>query len=690
MDFFEAQAAAHRSTTRLIGMFAAAVLSMITLTVLIVAAVIAWGMPPAGLLTWQKMLQALSPTLVLGVAGAVLAIVLLASVFRLLGLSRGGRTVAETLDGRLLQPNTTDPKERQLLNVVEEMAIAAGLPVPPVYVIEEDGINAFAAGYGMDDAVVGITKGALERLDRSELQGVIGHEFSHVLNGDMRLNIRLMSVLFGILVLGLVGRALIGTRHGAGRSSRNRNTAQLAMLGVGLLIIGYVGTFFGNMIKAAVSRQREFLADASAVQFTRDPSGIAGVLKKIGGSTAGARIGDPRADEMSHMFFGQTAAPMFGLGGLLATHPPIEARIRAVEPGWDGNFLFATAGPAPGEAAMAAGTDADAGVRTGVERGDNSGLDALHDALHVVDLPDGEKGAAVASGAVQAGVLAAGLTAGQGAGPGAGSDRALGTITPGDVDRAHQLIDGIPAALHSAAHDPFGARAVIYALLIADDAELRATQLAHLHDHAEAGVPGLLSDLLAAVPALARASMLTLVHLAAPALKTLSDRQYARFRDNLTTLIRADAHLSRFEWILHQVLMKELRPHFEGIRRRRGAGASVEAEADACATLLMLLAQTGHGDAEGIRAAFRAGMASLGLDAERIPEPIDDRNQRRLNEAMRRLRDLAPLAQPRLLKACVAAVEHDNMIQSEERDLLQGIAAALDCPLPPLGRTLGD
>lgn len=668
MDFFEAQAAAHRSTTRLIAMFAAAVLSMIALTVLIVTAVIAWSMPPAGLLSVQKMLQALSPTLVLGIAGGVIAIVVLASVFRLLGLSSGGRAVVETLDARLLQPNSTDPKERRLLNVVEEMSIAAGLPVPPVYVIHEDGINAFAAGYGIDDAVVGITEGALARLDRSELQGVVGHEFSHVLNGDMRLNIRLMSVLFGILVLGLVGRTLIGARHGARRSSRNSGAAQVAMLGLGLLVIGYVGTFFGNMIKAAVSRQREFLADASAVQFTRDPSGIAGVLKKIGGSTTAARLTDPRADEMSHMFFGQTSAPMFGLGGLLATHPPIEERIRAVEPGWDGRFVFEM--PEPTQPGPAAGPAA-------APHGDRPGLDALHG----VDLPGDGVQSALLSGVLQAGALSA-------AGIGAG----LGTISPGDVDGAHRLIDGIPTALHAAAHDPFGARAAIYALLIADDADVRARQLEHLHAHAEAGVPELLTDLLAAVPALPRSSMLTLVQLSAPALKTLSDAQYARFRDNLATLIRADARLTRFEWILHQVLLKELRPHFEGVRRRRGAGASIEAEADACATLLALLAQIGHGDdpeQDAVRSAFAAGLRTLGLDADRAPETDEDRNQRRLNDAMRRLRDLNPLAQPRLLKACIATIEHDGLILDDERDLLQGIAAALDCPLPPLGAPAG-
>ncbi|MEE4301058.1 MAG: M48 family metallopeptidase [Pseudomonadales bacterium] len=648
MDFFEAQAAAHRTTLRLVALFIGAVLALIALTVALVAAVVAWTTPPTGLLSWEKFLYALSPQLVFGIAAAVIGLVAVASVFRLLSLSSGGRGVAEALGGRLLATNSDVPEERRLLNVVEEMAIASGLPVPPVYVLDEEGINAFAAGYGPDDAVIGVTRGTLELLDRSELQGVIGHEFSHVLNGDMRLNLRLTAVLFGILVIGIVGRSLVGRRSSGGRSSRGGSgTAQIAALAAGLMIIGYVGTFFGNLIKAAVSRQREFLADASAVQFTRNPVGIASALRKIGGHYAGSGLLAGRAEEMSHMFFGQAVSGL--LGGLGATHPPLEARISAVYPAWDGSFL--TPRPVADANTAAAATERD-------------GLEAAVDALEI--LP-----AALAAGAA--------TTASE-------VQTRLGRVSPDDVTQAQELIGGLPRVFHDAAHDPFGARAAIYALLVqdGDDGE---TALAHLDAHAEPGVPDLLRTLLEHRSALPAGSRITLVHLAMPALKALSEPQYARFRDNLVTLVKLDGGISRFEWILHQVVLKELRPHFEGVRRRRMGSTRIADAQEACWVLLSTLAHIDHAP-EDAEDACRAGLRTLALEFVLARKgglaPRQDRNQQRLTAAMRSLRGLHPLDQPRLLKAAIATVEHDGRVSAAEYELLAGVAAALDCPLPPL------
>jgi Zn-dependent protease with chaperone function len=209
------------------------------------------------------------------------------------------------------------------------MALAAGVPMPQVYVLDQDaGINAFAAGHSPEDAAIGITRGGMTLLTRDELQGVIGHEFSHLLNGDMRLNIRIMGVLFGIVCLTVIGRVLLYARGG------NRGRAPMLLLGVALLVIGALGVLFGRLIQAALSRQREMLADASAVQFTRNPAGLAGALRKIG--RVGARIDSPHAGEVSHMFFENgLGKPVFGW---LATHPPLAERIRALDPGWDGSF----------------------------------------------------------------------------------------------------------------------------------------------------------------------------------------------------------------------------------------------------------------------------------------------------------------------------------------------------------------
>ncbi|MEE4360199.1 MAG: M48 family metallopeptidase [Pseudomonadales bacterium] len=643
IDFFQAQADAHRTTLRLIALFAGAVLALVLLTVLIVAAAIAWGSPPVGVLSWQKLFAALSPSLLLGVAGGVLAVVVIASLFRLLSLSRGGRVIAESLGGRPIPPNSDDPQERRLLNVVEEMSIASGVPVPPVYVIDEDGINAFAAGYGPDDAVLGVTRGTVELLDRSELQGVVAHEFSHILNGDMRLNIKLMSVLFGILVIGILGRSLIGGRRASSaRSSRGSGTAQIAVVGLALMIVGYVGTFFGNLIKAAVSRQREFLADASAVQFTRDPNGIAGALRKIGGLGDGSRVHGGQAEEMSHMFFAQAVTSLFGR--LLATHPPLDSRIRAVDPTWDGNYTLVSR---------------DARVP---EHGGSPASEPLS-ALHITDAAAGPAAA-----------TALGLAA---------AVNHAGRVTPGDVDRARALIDGLPRVFHDAVHEPHGARAAIYALLVADAPALRERQLELIDARADTGVPALVRDLLDHRPMLAPGSRLPLVQLAMPALKTLSHEQYARFHENLIALIKSDRSIALFEWVLHRVLLKELRPHFGQVERRRDGRASLREEREALSELLSALARTGHGDEATARAAFAAGAAQLEA-GDLAWRGEQDPDFTRLNAALRRLRGLHPLAQPRLLKACARTVLFDEVLVDEERDLLHGIAAALDCPLPPL------
>lgn len=662
MDFFEAQAAAHRTTLRLVGLFIGAVFALIALTVFLVAAVVAFNMPPTGHISLEKIFHALSPGLILGIGGGVIGLVIVASVFRHLSLSQGGRAIAESLGGRQLPPNSKDRDERRVLNVVEEMAIAAGLPVPPVYVIDEDGINAFAAGYSPDDAVIGVTRGTLEMLDRDELQGVIGHEFSHILNGDMRLNIRLMSVLFGILVIGVIGRSLLLSRPRRGFSqssgSRRGGAAQIAVLGIALLLVGYIGTFFGNMIKAAVSRQREFLADASAVQFTRNPAGLAGALRKIGALTAASTVRDGRAEEMSHMFFGPVGGARSRLFSGLATHPPLEDRIRAVDPAWDGKFPPVARRAKQEEVVSDTDRKFAAASRT---------LNPASEAMG--NLPP-------AAAAVLGGVMAAGVLASSAAGR-------IGQVTPEDVDEAHALIDGIPKPLYEASHDPFGARAMIYSLLLASDQALLETQMALLAERAEPGVPELIDDLRAAQTRLPPGQRLTLLQLAMPALKSLSEAQFRRFIDTLATLIRSDGNIHAFEWVLHQVLLKELRPHFEGVRRRNTGRQPLSALAPAATTLLSTVARAGQDDTESARAAFAEAAASISLDVNGFESDFDP-NMTRLSAAMRQLRELHPLAQPRLLKACIQCILHNGRILDAERDLLQGVAAALDCPLPPL------
>ena len=272
MNFFEHQDRARKQSRRLIFVFMLAVLAIVAAINLILLLVM-------GVTGYEVGEQTLSPVelvkanahLLAGGAIACVAVIGLASLFKTASLRSGGGQVARQLGGTLVESDTRDAKRRRLRNVVEEIALASGVPVPEIYVLEqESGINAFAAGFTPSDAAVAVTRGALEKLDRNELQGVIAHEFSHILNGDMRINIRLMGALFGILLLAIIGRRVLIHSHFAGRS-RDKNGAAVLLIAFGLMAVGYIGLFFGRWIKAAVSRQREYLADASAVQFTRDP-----------------------------------------------------------------------------------------------------------------------------------------------------------------------------------------------------------------------------------------------------------------------------------------------------------------------------------------------------------------------------------------------------------------------------------
>jgi Zn-dependent protease with chaperone function len=275
MDFFKEQDKSRTKTTQLIGLFILAVLAVVLAVYAIAVFIIFFhgarqpGFNPAEF-HWVQ------PHLGFWVVSVTLLVIFIGSITKIIGLAKGGSSVAENLGGRLVNASTTDPDERKLINIVEEMSIASGIPAPQIYILDrEKGINAFAAGYAPNDAIVAVTRNCLKLLNRDELQGVIAHEFSHILNGDMRLNIRLIGFLSGIMVLANIGYLILRSRSGSKKSG-----AQIVLIGIGLLVIGFVGQLFGRIIQAAVSRQREYFADASSVQFTRNPGGISGALKR--------------------------------------------------------------------------------------------------------------------------------------------------------------------------------------------------------------------------------------------------------------------------------------------------------------------------------------------------------------------------------------------------------------------------
>jgi Zn-dependent protease with chaperone function len=582
------------------------------------------------------------PDLFLGVSGCTLLIVAMGTIYKLLELRAGGEVVARMLGGTPVERGTQDFHLRQLLNVVEEMAIAAGVAVPPVYVLEEEsGINAFAAGHSPADAVVGVTRGCLERLTRDELQGVIAHEFSHILNGDMRLNLRLIGVLHGILVIALLGHVLVrSVMFSGGRSSNRREKdggAKLLvpLLGLALIIIGYVGVFFARLIQSAVSREREYLADASAVQFTRNPSGLAGALKRIAALTAGSRIEEPKAAEASHLFFGNAARSSWF--GWLATHPPLAERIRRLDPSFAGPLVAPVAAASQAAAMPVAGLD----------------------------------GAALAGPARKPTWEPAALM-GQ-----------VGAPTHAHLDFAAKLRAGLPAALADAVREPFGAQAVIFGLLMDASPSVRQAQMAVLSAAVPAATRGLVQRLQADLAGLPVSHRIPVLELALPTLQQQSLPQLAQFQDTVRRLAEADQEVSLFEYTLQCVLVHRIRSWHEPERQTRVEYTSLTPLTEDCRMLLSALAYLGTGELPAEQVFGRAS-AALGTVGARGIIPAEQCSLAAVDKALGRLGRLAAPLKRRVLCACVEVVLADRQVDVDEAEMLRAVAAALDCPMPPL------
>lgn len=644
MNFFESQDHARKSTTRLVFFFALAVITLIIMTNLLVMMTFGY-LNAEEAITWEAFIQTFDWQTFIAVGIGVSTVVLVGSLYKMMALSGGGKVVAESLGGQLIPQNTQDLSQRKLLNVVEEMAIASGIPVPPVYLLtHEPGINAFAAGFSPKDAVIGITQGAIEQFSREQLQGVIAHEFSHILNGDMRLNIRLMGVLNGILVIGLIGYFIMRSfAYSSRRSSRDSGGGGAMALGIGLMVIGFAGTFFGNLIKASVSRQREFLADASAVQFTRNPQSIAGALKKIGGFSDGSMIDNPGAPEVSHCFFSMGVSNF--LGSMMATHPPLEDRIKRIDPRWDGKFDYSI------HAADAAETEPVS---------EKAGLSAKDVAA---------MGTAAAMGAAVADAMTA-------------VDQ-IGNPSQATLNYAETLIATLPEAVKQAVHEPYGARAIIYTLLLDEDANIRTKQLAHLQNEADDGVYELTEKLTPDMDALDVQYRLPIIDMALPSLRQLSLGQYQLFKRNVEALIEMDAKIDLFEWSLQKIVLRHLDAEFHKHPLVEGHYIKITKARNECEVLLSLLAYAGHTQEKEVQQAFNAANDALGLGGLKLL-PKSEISLVVLNKALDKLARLKPLIKPRLLKACVSCIAADQVIKPKEIELLRAFSDTLDCPMLPL------
>ena len=643
MNFFESQVRVRKHTALLVVLFVLAVLTLIVMTNLLVMIVFGY-VNSEQLRDGDTFLRQMDWRTFGAVSAGVGIVVLAGSLYKILALSGGGKVVAESLGGHLISQDTRDPNQRKLLNVVQEMAIASGTPAPPVYLLaNEPGINAFAAGLSPRDAIIGVTQGAIDHLSRDQLQGVIAHEFSHIFNGDMRLNLRLIGVLNGILILGILGYYLLySASFSRGRRSNNQGAAAMLALAIGLIVIGFAGTFFGGLIKAAVSRQREFLADASAVQFTRNPDGIAGALKRIGGLEPGSKLENPGAPEVSHAFFAQGVAGF--MQGLSATHPPLAERILRIDPQWDGKF--------------------DSYDRAEAARDQHQADEAKTTARH----PAAGEVAAVAAGASIAHVMTA-------------MDQ-IGNPKQETIEYARSLLSELSATIKDAAREPHGARAVIYSLVLDKGREVRARQLKQLQDHADASVRALTLKLMPEMDRLEVKYRLPVLDIAMPALKQLSLGQYKSFKANLTALIEMDSRVDLLEWSLQKILFSHLDAQFfklAPVKARYSDPGQVTKEVE---LVLSVIARAGAENQSDVENAFGAAAQALGLSGLALLAK-DQIKVSDLDLALGELERLKPLAKSRFLKACVAGIVRDQRVSALEVELLRAFASALDCPMPP-------
>jgi Zn-dependent protease with chaperone function len=651
MDFFERQRQVRRLSVRLVLLFVLAVVGIVIVVDL--AAVLAFRATD-----WRSSEQVgLLATATVGTVGAIG----LAALFRTVSLRGGGGRVARELGGVSIPPDTTDPELRRLRNVVEEMAIASGVPVPEVYLLpEETGINAFAAGWSTSDAAVAVTRGALERLNRDELQGVIAHEFSHVLNGDMRLNIRLMGLLFGILFLAVIGRTMLRfgfVSRGSGRGGKSGGNP-LPLVGLAMMVAGYIGVLAGRLIQASVSRQREYLADASAVQFTRQTQGIAGALKKIGGVAGGSGLASPKREEVGHMLFGSGV----GQASWFATHPPLADRIRALDPGFDPVELrelargWATAPPSGRHEDVALGLiqPGDAPPRTGVR------------APGALPAPSALPAAGAQRAVAPAAVLAQ-------------------VASQTDVAYAHAetILSHIPAALLARARAPATVVPLVLGLLFSEEPQVRARQLAVLAERHGRTLADACRKEAEAVAGLHPLLRLPLAQLAFPALRDRPGPEREAVLAAVFTLIHADGRISVSEYCLSRLLHSELRESMHPNSRWRIDRRTLTDARAAAGTLLATLAAAGHTEHRAAERAFQAGVGRL-MPSGAVPYTPPEGGALALETTWPVLDGLRPADKERLVAAVVAVISHDGVLTVAETELLRTVCGLLHSPLPPL------
>ena len=654
MNFFEAQDDARRRTKWLVVYFILAIIGVILAVYGVVFLVMQYvGVEDAdGLSRGFWMPDVLLPTAL--ITGGIMGV---GSMFKTMQLSGGGAVVARDMGARQVDPHSTDTDEKRLINVVEEMAISSGVPVPQIWIMDSElGINAFAAGTEPGNAVVAVTRGCLQRLTRSELQGVIAHEFSHILNGDMKLNMRLMGLLFGIMMISMVGKSLFHTLRfvnvrGSSRNDKGGGGLVIALIvvAVGFMLIGGIGVFFGRMIQAAISRQREYLADASAVQFTRDSEGIAGALKKIGGQQYGSKIGAAKAAEASHLLFADGGMFSFGL----ATHPPLDVRINTLTKGWDGEFIT---------------TDIP-DVAEG--RGRKSNRGRRRDS-RIAGMSDVGAGAPVRNSGANTGRVHAGRA------------ERLGEPSEINVQVGQKLYDSLDESWIEACHDREEAQALVFGLLLTEDDSLRQEEILFVKKAAGSSAADIAVRWSQDLKGLHSSEKIALVDLSIPTLRRLTFPEYERFVKITKWLIASDGQVDLFEFMLQHVVERHLDGHFQNppftkIRYRRLEDLRNEAN-----VIITTMAAVG-GEAQ-MQLAYDAAIAESGFGGSMQKAAPSECGLDQIKAALEKFSTSTPLVKKQLLFICGTAVMHDGEVASREAELLRATADAIGCSIPPFVR----
>lgn len=631
MDFFQNQEDAQRKTGLLIFYYIMAVVMIIfgLYAALVVVFVLAGAENPQlqHFLIWDLQIFSI-------VTFSTLLIIFSGTIYKVRQLSAGGKAVANLLGARhLINPKPKDPKEKMLLNIVEEMSIASGMQIPQTFILDrEPGINAFAAGFNPDDAVIGVTKGCLDKLSRDELQGVIAHEFSHILYGDMRINIKLMGVLHGILIIAFLGYIILRSTLYAprGRSSgKGGNPLPLILFGLAMVIIGSIGVFFGNLIKSAVSRQREYLADASAVQFTRNPSGIAGALKKIAGIAKSSAMQCKHAQEANHLFFANSAAGF--MSGLMSTHPPLPERIKRLEPSFK-SFK-----------ASQAQTTASAQV-------------------------SGFAGNAPSKFNVQSQDIVS----------------SVGTTQQEHISYASKVLNEIPDKLLETAHSLPEAESIVYSLLFSQDNQIKEKQIQLLKKETPTEAFKTFKDISSLVQNLPVEYRLPLLDITISTLKKTSFKNYQRFKNTIQQMIAADGKVSLFEYTVRAITLSHLKPAFEKPLPPKIDYRSLKPLKSECSLLLSYLAHYGVDDDSQKTKSFAAAASKLDIINPSDFMPTEKCSLKEFDQAIDKLNRTAFRLKKKIIDASVTCVIADGWITNRQAELIRVAADAIGCPLPPL------